>query len=542
MQSSDQTSAAQLVAQDGQRAELERLRAQNAELREVLEVRTRDLARIESTLGCMFEAFPVEIVLIDEHGAIVRRNRAWANQEARLSEQVGEGRPYAELVEALFGASEARKVHAGLERLMRREISELIQEVELAGGPRKRWIVVRAARLSCPQEERLIVIHDDVTDQHRADEALRRLPSIEAASQLAGGIAQNFNDLLTSIQYHATFALDALDPAGPAAEEIRQIEGAAARASELTSRLLAFSRQQTAIHGVLDLNEVVLDALPTLRRLGGRLTIETRLADGVGNIVGDQAQVGHVLANLVLNARDACAPAGRVIIRTERAQGHVRLVVEDDGCGIAEDVVQRIFEPFFTSKSAGKASGLGLAVVDAIVQRMGGRIRVRSRPSAGAEFHIELPTASGVAPTRPHSRRPLGAAEEGQTILLVEDDDTLRRVTARALTARRYHVLSEADAASALKILEDPTIPLALLVSDVVMPAMSGTELAVRARALRPTLPILLVTGYAPDPPETPAHPTLRKPFTPIQLQQSVRAAIGARPNVEGLDVAQRKS
>lgn len=527
--------AARSGAPEAPWAELELLRRERAELRALLEVSARDLARAESTLGGLLEAFPVQIVLLDGRGAIVRRNRSWAAEEARLSTELGEGRTYGELAEALFGAPTARKLRAEIDRLMRRDIDTLVHEVESARGARTRWTVIRAARLPCAGEALVAVIHEDATEQRRTDEALRRLPRIEAVSQLAGGIAHNFGDLLTTIQYHATFALDALDEAAPAADEIRQIECASIRASELASRLLAFSRQQSGTYGLLDLNDVILDALPTLRRLGSGLTLDARLDDTVGPVNADHEQIQRVLANLILNARDACPPGGCAIIRTERPQGSdgVCLVVSDDGCGMPEELAARVLEPFVTTKPAGKGAGLGLAVVDAIVQRMGGSIRVLSRPGAGSEIRIELPTAQGELPERPLSRLPLAIAG-GEVILLVEDDETLRRAASRALAARRYHVLSEADPVGALKILEDRSIPLALMISDIVMPSMSGNALADRARELRPKLPILLVTGYAPDPSGPSAYPILRKPFNPTQLIQRVRRAIDAAGDRRG--------
>ena len=354
----------------------------------------------------------------------------------------------------------------------------------------------------------------DVTERRRMQEELRQAQKMEAVGRLAGGIAHDFNNQIFVINgYCDLLAADANGQpaiAGPVAE----IKQAAARSAALTAQLLAFSRKQLLAPRVLDPNAELAGCESMLRRLIGEdVHLTIALGDDVGHVKVDPGQLQQVIVNLVINARDAMPDGGQLTLTTANVEldapyaharievrpgRYVRLAVTDTGHGIAPDVLGRIFEPFFTTKAAGRGTGLGLATTYGIVKQSGGHLEVRSTPGRGATFEVFLPRVDeplAVAAPRPVTGRSGG----NETILLAEDEDALRQLLERILGEQGYHVLGAPGGAEALAEASRWSGPIHLLLSDVVMPGMSGAVLAERLLRLHPETPVLFMSGYTED-------------------------------------------
>ncbi|WP_025410989.1 PAS domain-containing hybrid sensor histidine kinase/response regulator [Gemmatirosa kalamazoonensis] len=381
----------------------------------------------------------------------------------------------------------------------------------------------------------LVVVLSDVTERVRVEEQYRQAQKMEALGQLAGGIAHDFNNLLTVIGANAAFLDQAIAADDARHTDVDEIRGAVARAGALTRQLLAFSRRQPFAPRELDLNDVVQGAESLLRRvLGENIELVTRLADGLPAIVADRGQLEQVLLNLVVNARDAMPDGGRLEIATfAAADGGVTLRVRDSGVGMSAETQSRIFEPFFTTKEPGKGTGLGLSTVYGVVGRLGGRIMVESAPGRGATFTIQVPppTAAPAAPAEAQDETGPSAGR-GEVVLLVEDEEALRRVARRALVAAGYHVVDAPDGPTALATAA--TLDrVDLLATDVVMPVMRGSALAARLRERFPALRVLYISGYTGDVEvererSEPGTRFLEKPYDGNALARAARALLDA--------------
>jgi two-component system, cell cycle sensor histidine kinase and response regulator CckA len=393
----------------------------------------------------------------------------------------------------------------------------------------------------------------DITDLVALEEQYRQAQKMEAVGRLAGGVAHDFNNLLTVMTSYTHLALLGLPPGDPRRHLIEEIREAAERAATLTRQLLAFSRRQVLQPKVLDLNRVVAGAEALLRRLIGEdVSLVLELEPGLGPVKADASQLEQILMNLAVNARDAMSQGGTLTFATssvvvataaEAAERGVpapgrwaQLRVTDTGTGMDAESRRHAFEPFFTTKEPGQGTGLGLATVYGIVQQSGGVIALESEPGRGTTFRIHLPQVDEpvAAVEAPRPGRP-AARPNTETVLLVEDEPAVRTVALEALRARGYTVLDAADAASATKVAEQHAGPIALLVTDVVMPGISGRALADRLVALRPQLRVLFISGYAGD--ELHLRGVLedglnflQKPFTPDELAGKVRAVLDRRP------------
>ncbi len=392
-----------------------------------------------------------------------------------------------------------------------------------------------------------LTMHQDVTEARRLEEQFRQAQKMEAVGRLAGGIAHDFNNLLTALVGHVRFLLDGLPEDDPLRADVEGIEEGAQRAERLTRQLLAFSRQQMLSPRRVDLQEVLASFEPLLRRLIGE---DVLLEVGRGEpcwVRVDPAQLEQVLMNLAVNARDAMPGGGRLEIDVRCAdidepgdpgQGDVlepgryaQLTVTDTGIGIDEDTLDHIFDPFYTTKPVGQGTGLGLSTVYGIISQSSGHVRVRSAPGEGTTFRIFLPMGDEGEAPQPGSVGERGQAETGgsETVLLVEDEDAVRRLAARVLERSGYTVHRAADGASAVELLSRLGA-VDLLVTDVVMPGMSGRELADHVRARMPGIPVLFMSGYTADEAirdRPPLHGGfLEKPFTPDQLMREVREAL----------------
>jgi PAS domain S-box-containing protein len=390
-----------------------------------------------------------------------------------------------------------------------------------------------------------VAIQTDVTASRALAEQLRQAQRMESIGQLAGGIAHDFNNLLTAIGGYTQIARsDVHDlPAAPAteslAESLDEIARASDRAASLTRQLLAFGGRQVLLERVLSLETVISGVLPMLSRLiGEQYRIETHFGTGVPAVVADPGQLEQVLVNLTLNARDASPNGGRIVIATSvggpvagsPAARHVRLTVSDEGVGMSQAVQDRMFEPFFTTKGRGQGTGLGLAMVYGIVTQSGGRIGCRSTEGVGTTFEIDLPAHAETAaePDRPPRGLPHGSLTGHETILLAEDEAPVRALAATILGRAGYRVIESARADDALELARHHGSEIALLLSDVVMPHMSGPELAEELAKIA-TVPVLFMSGYPDDMlgrGTGVAVELLAKPFTAEALLGAVRRTI----------------
>jgi two-component system cell cycle sensor histidine kinase/response regulator CckA len=390
-------------------------------------------------------------------------------------------------------------------------------------------------------------IKRDISERIALENSLHGARKMEALGQLAGGVAHDFNNLLGVIRGHGELLAGRLGPSDPGREKLEQILKASDRAAKLTRQLLAFGRRQVLEPRVVDLNAVVVETERLLRRLVGEdIAVVISLGADLGRVRVDPTQIDQVLLNLAANARDAMPQGGRFTIGTSNVEvseaecrtragtqlgRFVRLRVSDTGMGMDEATRSRIFEPFFTTKEVGKGTGLGLASVYGIVKQSGGYVWVDSAPGKGSSFDIHLPSVE--ADLEPHEAAPPPPAPRTPaTILLVEDEASLRDIAKELLEASGYTVIAAANGAEALSLAEHhATGPIQLLLTDVMMPGMSGPTLAQRIRARRPDVDVLYMSGYSHEAVEKegllePGTRLLAKPFSLSTLVRSVEEAL----------------
>jgi PAS domain S-box-containing protein len=354
----------------------------------------------------------------------------------------------------------------------------------------------------------------DLTARKRMEDQLRMGQKMEAVGRLAGGVAHDFNNLLAVITGYGDMLHRELGPQDPRLQRVEQVRKAADRAASLVRQLLAFSRRQVLQPRVLSLADVVEELAPMLGRLIGEdVELVTRRAADLAQVKADAGQVEQVIMNLVVNARDAVVGAGRITLETgavhldaDAARDHdttpgerVFFAITDTGSGMSEQVAARAFEPFFTTKPVGKGTGLGLAMCEGIVRQAGGHITLDSEPGRGSTLRVFLPRADD-EPSEPIARAPTGSPARGrETLLLVEDEPLILRMAKRVLSELGYTVLTASGGLEALEVLGRHAGDVQLLITDVVMPKMSGRELAARVTALRPDIRVLYSSGYAAD-------------------------------------------
>jgi two-component system, cell cycle sensor histidine kinase and response regulator CckA len=462
------------------------------------------------------------------------RRYGWTREEL-LTMTIRDLRPSSEqerLDEVLGAGLSGPHVH---KELRHRKKDDSIIDVEVATNDTT--FAGRAARL---------VLLSDVTHRNQLENHFRQAQKMEAVGQLAGGIAHDFNNLLTAITGYADLLIAEFTERDPRRHDLEEIGAAARRAASLTQQLLAFSRKQMLQPRVLDLNDIVTNAENLLKRLIGEdISLKTILAADLGTVKADPAQVEQVIVNLAVNARDAMPDGGELLIETENSDlattytaehsvvnpgGYVQLTVTDTGVGMDEATKARLFEPFFTTKGPGKGTGLGLSTVYGIVKQSGGFIWVYSEAGKGTAFKIYFPRVEDpveeIVATAPMPERSRGA----ETVLLVEDESSLRAVARRALERRGYTVLEAADGQSALAIAAGHA-ELDLVVTDVVMPGMNGAVLATRFAETHPGVPFLFMSGYTDEAIVrhgvlNPGVAFLQKPFSPDALVRKVREVL----------------
>ena len=417
-----------------------------------------------------------------------------------------------------------------------------------------RWFqTVKVPLLSSDGSTRQVLgVATDITEHKHLEEQFRQAHKMEAVGRLAGGVAHDFNNVLTIIRAQTEFLLADLAGDDPRRADVLEIQGAADRAATFTRQLLAFSRRQLLQPEVLDLNGVVSGMEMMVRRLVGEdVVLLTKLQHDLPRISADPGQLQQVVLNLAVNARDAMPRGGTLLIETAVVEldehyprqhptakpgVHVVLAVTDTGCGMDPATRSRVFEPFFTTKEPGKGTGLGLSTVYGVVKQSGGHIWVYSEVGRGTTFKLYFPPNYGALKVSEPERTVAPVNGSGATILLVEDEPPVRSTVRRLLERHGYKVLEAANGQDALTLVSSRQAEIHLVLSDMVMPGMGGTELADRLRLLSPMLPVLLMTGYTEEAitraGERPRdEQIIEKPFTLNAMLEKVRWALAASGN-----------
>lgn len=398
------------------------------------------------------------------------------------------------------------------------------------------------------------VIFTDITERKQAEEEWKKLQAqfiqaqkMESVGRLAGGVAHDFNNMLGVIIGNAEMALDQSTPSDPIRAEIQEILEAARRSADITRQLLAFARRQIIAPKMIDLNETVQGMLKMLRRLIGEdIDLAWQPGAAVWTVKMDPSQIDQILANLCVNARDAIGGVGKITIETKNMRFNeaycndypgfspgdfVLLAVIDDGCGMDKETLHNLFEPFFTTKAVGEGTGLGLATVYGIVKQNDGFINVYSEPGKGSMFNIYLPGHAGEAAKISAETAVQIPRGHGEIVIVAEDETSILRLAQKMLTGLGYKVLAASTPIQALKMAETHSDKLDLLITDVVMPEMTGRDLAVRLQTIHPEIKVLFMSGYTAD---IIAHRSIlnedvlfiQKPFTKQELAKKVREAL----------------
>ncbi len=502
-------------------------------------------------LQSALDALPEQIAIIHHNGSIVAANAAFRSS---LADAGVVGLPYIDVWKRAFGAlsEDTEQLVAGIREVHEGSRQSFSLEYSVTLEKEQRWFALRASRFPDRGERLLAIENQDITVRKRLETQLRHSQKMEAIGQLAGGIAHDFNNLLAVIQSYGQFLVQDLDAADSKRGDVEQILLAAEAASGLTRQLLAFSRQQVLKPQVLDPNLVIRELEKMLRRVIGEDVEYVAVLDpAIGRVRADVGQLQQILMNLVVNARDAMPSGGKLTLETgnfvlddEYARVHegvsageyVAISVTDTGTGMDADTQLRIFEPFFTTKVVGRGTGLGLSTVYGIVQQSGGHIWVYSELGRGTTFRIYLPLVDEPTATarRALPVQPVGGSE---TVLVVEDNHAVRTAISRILRRAGYEVLEAEGAADARALCSDAARIIHLLITDVVMPQVSGPDLAIELSALRPQLKVLFMSGYSGN--AITRHGVLReglmflqKPFSPASVTHAVREVL-ASPKVD---------
>ena len=390
-----------------------------------------------------------------------------------------------------------------------------------------------------------------MADRERLERQFYQIQKMETVGQLAGGIAHDFNNILTAIVGFGTLVAEQVAGNEAAKQNAMEILAAADRASTLTRQLLAFGRRQVLHPTRVDLNDMVNSIAAMLQQLiGENIDLQIICPSGVPPVRADLAQLESALANLVVNARDAMPNGGRLLIETAQVTldddycsrhvavkpgAYARLSVSDNGLGMSQELQTRIFEPFFTTKEAGRGTGLGLATVYGIVKQSGGNIWVYSEPGQGATFKIYLPVDESDRPTQEHTAPVRGQWSRGsETVLLVEDAPMIRRLAQKVMTKAGYTVLEAGDGDQAMAAADAHGAPIHIMLTDLIMPGLSGVDLAQRLTSLRPATRVLYMSGYTDNAIVrngllAEGAPFLQKPFTPEELLRKLRQVLDAQ-------------
>jgi PAS domain S-box-containing protein len=499
----------------------------------------------EARFARLAESGIVGIAIADLHGGILEANDAYLKIVGYTREELLSGKvSWADMTPPDFRAEAVRAV----ESLRKFGTAPPWETEQIRKDGVHVPVMVAVAMLDHPK---CIAIVTDLTERKRTELALRRteeqlrhIQKMEAIGILAGGVAHDFNNLLSIILGYCGMLMEQLDPANPMRADIVEINSAGERGAALTRRLLAFSRQQVVETMTLNLNEVIMGLDSMLRRLiRADIELDVLPEPGLGRCKADAGQIEQIVMNLAVNAIDAMPDGGRLVIETANADlddeyvvshvgmkagQYVMIAISDTGVGMSAEVRARIFEPFFTTKAKGKGTGLGLATVFGIVQQSGGTVQVYSELGRGTTFKVYLPRSDDV-PVADTARTNVDVSRGAESILLVEDEDALRKVTASILGRSGYRVLEACNGTEALRILELDGNSVDLLLTDVVMPQMNGRQLSERVSTLRPDIRVLYMSGYTDGilvGQLAAGALLLQKPFTPSVLTRKVRDAL----------------
>jgi two-component system cell cycle sensor histidine kinase/response regulator CckA len=500
----------------------------------------KELHRSEERFRKLFESNTIGISVADLSGRILEANDAYLAMIGYTREELLSG---VVRWDDLTPAEYRGRDQIAVEQLQKTGIAQPWEKEILRKDGSRVPILLGVAMLEASEGSCLAYIVD-LSSQRRLEKEFRQAQKMEAIGQLAGGIAHDFNNLLTAILGYGELLASKLPSDSRLQEEIGEIRGAGQRAASLTRQLLAFSRQQVLEPVVLSLNELITNFEKMLGRLIGEdVKLVTRLDPLLGNVRADPGQLEQVIMNLAVNARDAMPNGGKLTIETANAdldesyaQRHVTVqpgryvmvAVNDTGTGMDAETQAHIFEPFFTTKEKEKGTGLGLSTVYGIVKQSGGNIWVYSEPGKGTTIKVYLPRVEEAFPAAPPGSSDSLPTLGTETILIVEDEQAIRVLARRVLEESGYHVLEAGDGESALELMRTHPEQLHLLLTDLVMPDMGGTELASRLQDKHPTIRVLFMSGYTDDGVVRngllgPGRAFLQKPFTPSMLVRKIR-------------------
>ncbi len=529
------------------RADAERASRYAAEsAREQAERTAKEKAEALTVLEIVLATAPVGFALFDRNACYIRVNSTFATMhDIPLDGLIG--RTPRDLSPDLAGRIEesVRQVFESGKPILETDLTRTVSGAIGESPSKQRHSMVSYYPLRGADGKSFAVglIAIDTTEIKQLEAQLAQSQKMEAIGQLAGGVAHDFNNLLTVIMSYSALLFDDFDPDDLRRLDIEEIAAAARRASGLTRQLLAFSRKQVVQPRPTNLNDVIRDVENMLRRLINEdIKFETALTPVVGLANIDPGQLEQVILNLALNARDAMPGGGTLQITTANIElgaadtdrqlsaspgPYVLLTVSDTGVGMTQEVQKRVFEPFFTTKPTGKGTGLGLATVYGILKQVGGDLSLRSEPGGGTAFHVYFPRIQGELAEAIQRAKPVALPAGSGTVLLAEDDHSLRALTERVLLSAGFTVLPARSGSHALEIARNHAGRIDIVISDVVMPELSGPEFVERLRRKRPEVRVLFVSGYADDEVmrrgvlagET---PFLQKPFAPEQLLQKI--------------------
>jgi two-component system cell cycle sensor histidine kinase/response regulator CckA len=500
-------------------------------------------------LQSALDALSGNIAILDSSGKIIAANAAWRRlaQSKRWSwPEAGVGRPYLKICRDAFGtdSEDNTKLTEGVQSVLSGQRSAFQAEFAAWNLTDPRWFSVAATRFQDRETHMVAIQHDDITARKQLEQQFQHSQKMEAVGQLAGGVAHDFNNLLTVITGYAVLLNNDLPDGDVRRADLDEIVQAVETGAALTRQLLAFSRKQVFKPTVINVNTAITDLERMLRRLIGEdIDYCTVLDPDLGRVRADPNQIQQIMMNLVVNARDAMPRGGKLTVETRNAVldtgyaashpnvrpgSYVMLTVSDNGTGMDLQTQAHIFEPFFTTKAVGKGTGLGLSTVYGIVQQSSGHVWVYSEPGFGTTFRIYFPRiderATG-ATTEHELKRVVRPPSE--TILVVEDNDAVRVMLCRILRSLGYTVLEAQHANDAIALVRRPETQIDMLISDVVMPDMSGIDLAAELRATQPDLRVLLMSGYSGLAMTRHGElqsdiPFLEKPFNPDTVARKV--------------------
>jgi PAS domain S-box-containing protein len=544
-ESNEELSRLRAELEDRVRERTARLEAANETLAAEVQERRRaeDALRTrEELFRAAFEDTNVAMVLLDLEHRFIRVNAAFAGLFGYSADEM-----LGMAMKDVTHPDDLPESYARREGLLAGEAFFVQHKRYLHRDGQVLWAVTNVSLVRDARGKPLLYVGQvqDVTERRKLEDQFRQAQKLEAVGRLAGGVAHDFNNLLTIINGYSEVMLATSSRDDPARPALAAIRDAGERAAALTSQLLAFSRKSIVEPHVLDLNDVVRQSERLLRRLIGEdVVLATALAPELPQVKADPTQVEQIVINLAVNARDAMPRGGRLTIETRdmrlreedrtafpdlEAGRYVQLAVSDTGVGMTDEVKSRLFEPFFTTKEASKGTGLGLAMVYGAVKSHRGHISIYSELGIGTTCKILLPATNEQPRSKSGETRAVPAGTE--TVLLVEDEEGVRRIARLALETQGYAVLAAANGTEALRTADGHRGPIHLLVTDVVMPGMSGREVAETLRAHRPGLKTLYVSGYTDDAvvrhgivEATDAF--LQKPFTPLGLARKVRSVL----------------